>query len=81
LTDDTVVSCIKEAVPNRGHHSICHPLTFVLLFTLLTSGAKVMKPAPFGYFPSFLQRRKTRHLRLWCWFVCISLHFFFVPVN
>jgi hypothetical protein len=53
LTDDTIVSCTKEAVPNKGHHSICHPLSFALLFTLLTSGAKVKKPAPFGCFPSF----------------------------
>ena len=28
LTDDTIVSCMKEAVPNKGHHSICHPLSF-----------------------------------------------------
>jgi hypothetical protein len=53
LTDYTVVSCMKWAVPKRGHHSIGRPLTFALLFTLLTLGAKVKKPAPFGYFPSF----------------------------
>ena len=53
LFTDTVVSCMKEAVPNTGHHSICHPLTFALLFTLLTLGAKVKKPAPFDHFPSF----------------------------
>jgi len=48
-----VVSCMKQAVLNRGRHSICHPLTFPLLFKLLTLGAKVKKPAPLGYFPSF----------------------------
>ena len=37
----------------RESQTICHPLTFALLLALLTLGAKVKKPAPFGYIPSF----------------------------
>jgi hypothetical protein len=52
LTDDMLVLCMKEAVPNRGHHNVRHPLILAMLFTLLTSGAKVKNPAPFCCFPS-----------------------------
>jgi hypothetical protein len=76
LTDDRVVSCIKEALPNRDHHSICHPLTFALLFTLLTSGAKVKKTAPFATFlPSKEENQAFEIVVLIC--VCVPKYQFF----